>query len=82
MPDYTEAARCRDCAHYDLKTVLSANGRVLSNRAARCLWSSLEAWPVSVTRGLGRMRPTPGYMEPNEGAGCPCFRPLQSISPS
>lgn len=63
--------RCRDCALYDLQAVLSKNGRVLSGRAARCLWTSKEEWPSSVFSWDGR--PRVGYMEPNSGAGCPCF---------
>lgn len=40
--------KCRDCAHYDLQSVLSKNGRVLANRVARCLWQSTEVYPASV----------------------------------
>lgn len=67
-------ARCRDCALYDLQAVLSKNGRVLTSHAARCLWASVEVWPSSVPQGVwGAPRPTPRHMEPNDGAGCPCF---------
>lgn len=65
--------RCRDCALYDLQAVLSKNGRVLSGRAARCLWVSTEEYPASMS--FWAKRPKPGYMEPNSGAGCPCFTP-------
>lgn len=66
--------KCRDCALYDLKAVLSANGRVLSNRTARCLWKSEETWPVSASEHLNR-RPMASSMEPNDGEGCLVFKP-------
>ena len=66
------AEKCRDCALYDLKAVLSSKGRVLSRNAARCLWVSTEVWPLSVQTSF-QSRPKPGYMQPNSGEGCPCF---------
>jgi hypothetical protein len=75
--------RCRDCALYDLQAVLSKNGRVLSGRAARCLWVSTEVWPSSVSQGAwGQSRPRPRHMEPNDGAGCPCFTPRTKDHPN
>ena len=68
--------RCRDCAHYDLQAVLSKNGRVLSNRVARCLWVSTEVWPSSVIGRWNTRRPTACSMEPNDGADCLCFTAL------
>jgi hypothetical protein len=64
--------RCRDCTLYDLQAVLSKNGRVLKDMAARCLWESTEVFPASVF-AHNSPRPKPSYMEPNDGAGCPCF---------
>lgn len=66
--------RCRDCALYDLPAVLSANDRVLSSKAAKCLWTSTEVWPLSADRGGWNLRPRTCSMSPNDGAGCPCFR--------
>jgi hypothetical protein len=65
-------SRCRDCKLYDLDAVRSKSGAVLSNRAARCLWVSKEAWPVSVNEGMNR-RPQPSYMTPNDGERCQRF---------
>lgn len=66
-------ARCRDCKLYDLDATRSKSGAILSNRCARCLWESKEAWPLSTTRSLNR-RPYAGFMKPNEGERCPCFQ--------
>ena len=73
--------RCRNCAMYDLKAVLSKNGRVLPNRAALCLWESREVYPLSVTRSFTARRPSPSSMEPNDGADCECFTPTQETQP-
>ncbi len=73
--------RCRNCAMYDLKAVLSKNGRVLPNMGARCLWESVEVYPLSVTRGEPARRPRATWMEPNDGAACECFTPIQETQP-
>ena len=66
--------RCRDCALYDLQAVLSAKGRVLPSRVAQCLWVSTEIYPKSITRFSAlNYHPKSGWMEPNEGDGCPTF---------
>lgn len=67
-------ARCRDCSLYDLKAVLSKNGRVMSNRVGLCLWISTEPLPSSIS--WGDRRPQAGVMEPNDGEDCQCFNPL------
>lgn len=63
--------RCKDCTLYDLDSVKSKSGAVLSNRAARCLWKSTEVFPVSVM--MRERRPSPGHMRPNEDHRCPRF---------
>lgn len=67
-------ATCIYCALYDSKPVLSKNGRVMRNRVGRCLWLSTEPWPESVS--CRDRRPTTRLMEPDEGKGCLCFKPL------
>lgn len=70
MPEDLKESRCRDCASYDLSAVLSSNGRVLTQKVARCRFEVV--YPASVTEWNRRR---PGYMQPNDGAGCPCFSP-------
>ena len=66
--------KCRDCAFYDLEAVKDRAGRVRSDRAAKCLWVSTEVVPIS----CGRHRlPETTWMEPNQGDGCPCFKPRE-----
>jgi hypothetical protein len=63
--------RCRDCALYDLDAVKDKAGRVRSGWTAKCRWLSTEDYPLSaLSNGY---RPVVGYMEPNQGDGCPCF---------
>lgn len=65
-------SRCRDCALYALDRVKSASGAILSRKVAPCLWKSTETWPVSVVPSLN-VRPSPGFMGPNDGARCGRF---------
>jgi hypothetical protein len=69
-------ATCRYCEYYDLSTAKSASGAVLSNRVALCLFpiERLERKvPLSVQRFRGPAIAPPGYMQPNDGTGCPQF---------
>ena len=67
--------KCRDCKLYDLDAVKSKSGAVLSNRVAKCLWTSTEVWPESVRAGWNK-RPRAGYMEPSIVHRCQRFIPL------
>jgi hypothetical protein len=62
---------CRNCSLWDIAEAKSANGRVLSQRAVRCLWRSTEPWPSAINGWS--VRPIPGYARAGEGVDCPCF---------
>lgn len=62
---------CRNCAHFDIEHSKDKAGRV-RQWLAKCLWVSTEPWPTSMSR-IER-RPQPGYVLPNDGKDCPCFK--------
>ena len=64
---------CRDCKFYDLEAIKNKAGRVMRDKVARCNWRSTEVWPSSVEGRFGNSRPSPTFMEPDDGANCPCF---------
>lgn len=64
---------CRNCALYDAAKAQDAAGRFRNQWSARCLWVSSEVYPLSI--GRHQTRPSPHYMQPNDGEGCPCFTP-------
>jgi len=64
---------CRNCAFFDLEAAKSASGRVMSERAVRCLWTPRIAFPESVTSSYRGLRLDPRKMQANEGEDCPAF---------
>ena len=64
---------CANCEHYDLRNVLSKSGAILKRRTDRCLWQPPAFdWPVSIPEDR-RLLPRPMWMQPYDGANCPCF---------
>jgi hypothetical protein len=74
--ELTHPHLCNNCALYDLDATRDGAGNVRAERAARCLWRPREEIPLSLRRDGYRFPPgmtRPGYMLPNDGAGCPCW---------
>lgn len=65
-------ASCRECKLYDLDGAKDKAGRVLKSRVARCLWTSTETWPDSVSVSYNQ-RPMVSNMQPNDGQRCKRF---------
>ena len=65
---------CGTCALWDRDAAKDKMGRVRRDRAARCLWESLEIYPESVN--VENMQPLPRYtMLRDYGEDCKCWAP-------
>ena len=59
--------RCRDCALYDLRAVLSANGRVLTNPVAEEVWTEWSGGECPVDPDVFVFPKFRGEPDPSKG---------------
>jgi hypothetical protein len=68
---------CRNCKHYDVAQASNRAGAVMRDGVAPCNWKPPElVLPLSVTKQHHFHREkvfTPSWMQPYDGADCPCF---------
>lgn len=63
---------CETCKHFDHPRMLSPSGRRQPNKPVKCLWKSVEPWPIAV--GNSNSRPHVGHVSGNRDAtNCQCF---------
>lgn len=65
---------CKTCKFYDLARVQNKAGRIQKGWAAPCLWRFDYPLPASISNSGFRSMPSPRFMEPDEGNGCPVWQ--------